>query len=232
MDTSSTVQYKVEAVKKEGAESDLDSIRRVVLEHAKLGWILVEASGDENLMPSLIFEKSANAANEMLVEQIVKKEGEDELMQVQEQLNQWNNAGWLPLTVLDSIFTHPIAVLEKVTSTPADADLMVTTVTAGVFESVPKAILEEVETQSASNKTLKTIMNSGLHPILIFGGNTAGTKYKYEVEYAQGGLFSNRTKELAKLIEHRAGEGWHVCGAFEDSFRMPCVVFRRTASQA
>jgi len=229
MDTSSTIQYKIETPKKNAGESDLDSIKRVVQEQAKQGWRIVEASGDENLHPSLIFEKSAQPVGELLVEEIPKSKGSTDVIEVYKKLEQHNAEGWLPLTVLDSIFSQPIAICEKANSTPADPQLLIKSVKAGVFASIPKAILEEVEAEATNKRTLKTIMNSGLEPVLLFGGNTSGKTYKYEVEYAEGGLFSNRAKELAKLIEHRANDGWHLCGAFEDSFRMPCVVFSREA---
>jgi hypothetical protein len=229
MGTSSTIQYKIETPTKQTGESDLDSIRRVVLEQAKQGWRIVEASGDENLKPSLIFEKSEGPIGEILVEEIPKVKGSTDVVEVYKKLEQHNEEGWLPLTVLDSIFTQPIAILEKADTTPADPQQLLKSVSAGMFESIPKAILEEVEAEAVSKRTLKTVMNSGLEPVLLFGGNTTGKTYKYEIEYANGGLFSNRAKELTKLIEHRANDGWHLCGAFEDSFRMPCVVFRREA---
>jgi hypothetical protein len=229
MDTSSTIQYKIETAKKTAGESDLDSIRNLVMDQAKQGWRIVEASGDENLKPSLIFEKSAQPIGEIRVEEIAKVKGSTDVIQVYEKLEQYNTEGWLPLTVLDSIFTQPIVVLEKAASSPADPQLLLKAVKAGVFESIPKAILEETEAEAINKRTLKTIMNSGLEPVLMFGANTSGKTYKYEVEYAKGGLFSNRAKELTKLVEHRANDGWHLCGAFEDSFRMPCVVFRHEA---
>lgn len=234
MDTSATIQYKIDVVKKNSGESEVDAIRRVVQEHAKQGWKVVEAAGDENLVPSLIFEKCADAVSlEIRVEALPKPaQGDTDLHEVHQKLNDMNQEGWLTLTVLDSIFTHPIAIMQKTDSKPADAELLIKSVSAGVFDSIPKAILEEVRTEATgNNRTLRTVMNSGLHPILIFGDNKGGAAFDYEVEYAQGGLFSNRSKELSKLIDHRAQKGWQVCGAFEDSFRMPCVVFRKSADK-
>jgi hypothetical protein len=230
METSSTIQYKIETTKKNPGESDLDSIRRLVLEQAKQGWRIVEASGDENLKPSLIFEKASGPLGEIRVEEIAKVKGSTDVVQVYNKVDEYNAEGWLPLTVLDSIFTQPIVVLEKAASSPADPQLLLKAVCSGVFESIPKAILEEVEAEALNKRTLKTIMNSGLEPVLMFGANVSGKTYKYEVEYAKGGLFSNRAKELTKLVEQRANDGWHLCGAFEDSFRMPCVVFNREST--
>lgn len=231
MTLSTKFRYALEAVKKNAGETDVDAIKRIVVERAKNGWRVVEASGDENLQPALIFEEDVTGEcrqYEYEVLEVPNVEGQDQISELREKLMELNNEGWLVLTVLDSIITRPIAILRKTDRKPADAALNLKMVSCGTFESVPNAIMKEVTNQQTKNNwMLKAIVNGGLHPVLIFGETESAELDEFMVEYADGGLFSNRQKELGRLIEERAAEGWRVSGAFEDSFRMPCVVFHR-----
>src|SRR5262249_24639519 len=90
---------------------------------------------------------------------------------------------------------------------------------------------ELLDQQVRNDFTLTSIMHGGLNPVLVLVSKEADPPYEYLVDYAKGGIFSNKTTKLTDLISARSAEGWEVCGAFEDSFLWPCVVFRRLTDE-
>lgn len=231
----SIVEYQVEPVRKQAGESEVKAIERMVLEHAEKDYELVEACGDEIRMPNLIFAKIAadNKKPELKVEEIVHVKGKGEIDEIRNRLLELNEQGWFPLSVLDSPLTPPIAIYKKIDRTPAVNQIEVVPLSINLLGQTAKSIKDEILAQELrSNLTPRTVMSSGLTPVVIFVSREKRSADEYMVEHAKGGIFSNASKRLTDLIRGRSLEGWQVCGAFEDEVFMPCVVFGRSMDSA
>jgi len=224
------LEHMVEPLRKNNGEDDVEAIRRIVRDHAERGWEIVEACGDEVRMPVLIFRKLAlqEGVPEYIIEEIPPARGEDEIAAVTERLWQMRDENFMPACILDSPISKPVAVFKKSSKPLTDVRIEVVVVPLVVFERIGTAIVYELlDQQVCKNLTLACIIHGGLNPILVLTANDSGTPYQYLVDYAKSGIFSNKATTLATLIQSRTGEGWEVCGAFEDAFLWPCVVFRR-----
>ncbi|HEY9871737.1 MAG TPA: hypothetical protein V6D08_21450 [Candidatus Obscuribacterales bacterium] len=234
MDSTATsarvLEYKVEPLRKDVGETDVEAVRRTVEQHARDGWEIVDSCGDEVRQPVLIFQQmpAGSPMPEYQVLEVPHARGEDEIRAVSEKLWQMKEEGWLPECILDSPISTPVAVLRKSTG-PTEAVLIkLFVVAAGVFEQTTEAIINELlDQQVRSNFTLKCIMHGGLNPVLVLQSKETEDPFEYLIEHAKGGIFGNKTTRLTDLISSRSAEGWQVCGAFEDAFLWPCVVFRR-----
>jgi hypothetical protein len=233
MDGSNTrliVEYLAEPVRKQAGESEVKAIERMVLDHAEKGFELVEACGDEIRMPNLIFAKTLASGKkpELKVEEIAHVRGKGEIDEIRNRLLELNDQGWFPLCVLDSPLTPPIAIYKKVDRTPAADRIEVVPIAINLLGQTAKAINDEIMSQEMRNNLRpRTVMSSGLTPVVIFVSREKKGMEEYLVEHAKGGIFSNASKRLTDLIRGRSLEGWQVCGAFEDETLMPCVVFSR-----
>jgi hypothetical protein len=230
--TGVIVEYQVDPVQKQSGESEVHAIERLVRGRAEKGFELLEACGDEIRMPNLIFAKTGTdqKAPELKVEEIAHVKGKGEIDEVRERLLELNDQGWFPLCVLDSPLVPPIAIYKKVDQSPAIQRIEVIPLEISLIGQMAKSIKDEIFTQQISNKIqLRTVMASGLTPVLIFLSKKEKGTDDFLVEHAKGGVFSNASKKLSELIKQRSLEGWQVCGAFEDQMLMPCVVFRRPA---
>jgi hypothetical protein len=228
--THEIVEYQVEPVHKKQGETEPKAIERMVLEYAGKGFELVEACGDEIRMPNLIFARtpSGKEASTFKVEEVKHIRGKDEVDEVRERLLELNDEGWFPLCVMDSPLTPPIAIFKKVDKTPATASIDVVLMPISILGHTAKNIEQELLAQQLSHQcSLRTVMASGLTPVLIFVAKEKAAADLFLVEHAKGGIFSNASRKLTELIRARSLEGWQVCGAFEDETLMPCVVFRR-----
>lgn len=222
-----TPEYKVEHLTP--GQDELASLLKVVEQQADLGWELVEACGDEKRSPVLIFEKRPESATRTYkVEHIPTIAGADEITAVNYRLAELNEAGWKPLTVLDSPVTRPIGVFVESAARPAEPRLLVEPVPLGVFEKTEPVLMKELLAQQLKDRRrLITIMHGGLHPVLIFGSAPPEGSDEFLIEYARQGIFKNETRSLIELIVQRQQEGWYVAAAFEDEWLWPCVVLRR-----
>lgn len=238
MDAAATrarvLDYRVEPLSKNAGESDVDAIKRILDRLAEEGWEIVDSCGDEVRMPVLIFQKRryGSPQPEYQVEEVPSARGEDEIQVVSEHIWQMKEQGWLPECILDSPISVPVAVFSKSTQPTENILVKALVVTVGVFEKTTETIVNELlDQQVRSNFTVTCIMHGGLNPVLILQSKDTERPYEYIVEHAKGGIFSNKTTKLNDLISSRTAEGWEVCGAFEDSFLWPCLIFRRPTEE-
>lgn len=225
-----TLEYKVEPLRKDTGESDAEAVKRLIEKESADGWVIVDSCGDEVRMPVLIFRKLPPGwpAVEYRVEEIPHARGEDEIKAVSDKLWAMKELGWLPECVLDSPITTPVGIFKKAARSTENVLLKILIVTVGVFEKTTETIVNELlDQQVRSNFALKCVMHGGLNPVLILQSKDTDQPYEYIVEYAKGGIFSNKATKLTDLISTRTTEGWQVCGAFEDAFLFPCIVFWR-----
>jgi hypothetical protein len=224
-----SLKYKVQPLLKEGGESDADAVRKLLVANRAEGWEVVDSCGDEIRMPVLIFRKAASdMVPEYRVEEIPHARKQDELQAVSDRLWSLRDEGWICQCVLDSPISVPVGIFSQSTQPLTDKQIKVIIVTAGMFEKTINTIVEELlDQQVKDNLGLQCVMHGGLNPVLIMMTKDSTNPFEYLVEHAKGGIFSNQSRKLTELIESRAAEGWDVCGAFEDSFMFPCVIFRR-----
>ncbi len=225
-------EYAVVPLARQSGESDEAALQRILSEQAQLGWQVVDSCGDEVRRPVLIFRKLAGGARPTLytVERVPHIKGQDDIADVRERLWKKKEEGWIPACVLDSPVTPPVAVFRKAESSTEGLLLKVSEVSPTILEKIEEAIVYELlDQQVRDNLTAECIMHGGVNPVLILLTKDTEQPFEYLVEHAKGGLFKNQTSKLTALITARAAEGWQVCGAFEDSFFWPCVVFRRPA---
>jgi len=233
MDTTAgpSLKYCVEALHLQHGETEAEAIHRIVFEKAKDGWELVEACGDEIRMPSLIFKHPLVAPCQYEVDTIAHAKGQGGVDDIRAALIDRHDQGWLVLTVLDSPLSPPIAVYRKKDMKPGENTTKLVVLPISIFGSTADSVKTEISQQEVRNDCrLRTIMHSGLAPVLIFLSNTGEPECEYHVEHASGGFFTDHERKLSDLINERAHEGWKVCGAFEDESLLPCVVFCRAAS--
>lgn len=226
--TRKVAQYKLEQLKGKPGQSEVEKVKASIEENAAQGWELVEACGDEIRMPVLVYMKaeSPHSKDEYRVEAVTHARGENEMDALRNVLIDYNEQGWLLLTVLDYPMSPPIAIWRKVEKTPAVNKVQVVLVPIGVFSNTEQAIKDELARHELNEKTgLRTVMNSGLSPVLVFMSKDEAQE-DYLVEHA--GLSLHPQKKLADLITKRAAEGWLVSAAFEDEKLSPCVIFRRS----
>jgi len=234
MDTtrSQTLRYSVEALHKKHGETEAVAIQRIVNERAKDGWELVEACGDEIRRPSLIFVSEPGAkSSEYLAEAVPHAKGHGDIDDLRDTLINRHDDGWLVLTVLDSPLSPPVAVFKKADMKPGERTTKLVILPISILGSTANTVKKEISEQEVRNNCrLRSIMHSGLAPVLIFLENTGEPECEYHVEHASGGFFVGHDKRLTDLINLRDREGWKLCGAFEDESLLPCVVFCREAS--
>jgi hypothetical protein len=228
------LEYRVEPLSKTAGESDTDAAKRILGELAGLGWEIVDSCGDEVGKPVLIFQKRKYGTPnpDYRVEEIPHARGEDEIREVSEKIWQLKEEGWLPECILDSPVSNPVGIFSKSTRPTEPVLVKVVVVAVGMFEKTTEMIVNELlDQQVRNNFSVTCIMHGGLNPVLVLQSKELDKPYEYLVEHAKGGIFSNTTTKLTDLISTRADEGWEVCGAFEDSFLWPCVVFRRPTDE-
>lgn len=227
------LEHKTEPLRKRSGESDVEAMLRIITSHAVSGWQLVEACGDEIGVPILIFRRLPAGAPmpRYAVEEIPAIRGQEEIQTVTDYLWKMHDLNWLPVCVLDSPISTPIAVFQLSLEPIKDIEIQVIRLPMDLFEKGAISIVYELlDQQITRNLSLKCIVHGGLSPILVLISKDVDTNYNYLVDHARGGIFSNQFKTLADLVNERSSRGWEVCGAFEDSFLWPCVVFRRTTS--
>jgi hypothetical protein len=236
MDSAKTVEsleYRIEPLHKKHGETETVAIQLMVDNMAAQGWELVEACGDEIRMPSLIFVKDANASQQKyLSETVPHVRGQGEVDDIRSQLFNRHDEGWIVLTVLDSPLSPPIAVYRKdVLKDQNENTAKLIILPVSILGNTSETVKTEITQQEIRNNCrLRSIMHSGLSPVLIFLQHTGQPEYEYLVEHARSGLFTGHLKKLGDLINARAKEGWKVCGAFEDESLLPCVVFYKEAA--
>ncbi|PWT98075.1 MAG: hypothetical protein C5B53_07155 [Candidatus Melainabacteria bacterium] len=229
------LEYLAVPVGKQAGESEVKAIERIILAHAEKGFELVEACGDEIRMPNLIFAKTLTSGKkpELKVEEIAHVKGKGEIDEIRSRLLELNDQGWFPLSVLDSPLTPPIAIYKKVERAPAVERIEVVPIAISLLGQKARAIKDEILSQEMRNNLRpRTVMSSGLTPVVIFVSREKRAMEEYLVEHAKGGIFSKASKRLTDLIRGRSLEGWQVCGAFEDETLMPCLVFSRHTDKA
>lgn len=227
-------QYSVEPFHKMPGETEVSALKRILADYVSRGWQIVDSCGDEVRMPVLIFEKVASdaAKPEYLVEQVPHAKGHDDVADVRERLWSKKEDNWMPVCVMDSPVTTPVAVFKKAEQPIENLLVKVIEVTPTLLEKVAEAIVYELlDQQVRDNLSLKCVMHGGINPVLVMITKDTDQPYEYLVEHAKGGIFKNQTRKLTELIEARSAEGWQVCGAFEDSFFWPCVIFHRSTEE-
>ncbi len=224
------LEHIVEPFQKRNGESDIATMQRMLGARGHTGWELVDVCGDELRMPVLVFRRMAelNESPLYLVEEVPHKNHQNEVQNVIDHLWDRLQNDWLPVCILDSLFTSPVAVLKKSKTSCRSKHVKAIPLAPEFFGRLENSITTElVDQQLRNNMTLACVMHGGLHPILIMISKDDDQPYDYLVEHASGGFFKNQTKTLSDLIQSRILEGWEVCGAFEDVFLWPCVIFRR-----
>ncbi len=221
--------YKVQPLKKEPHETDVQALERILSAEADGGWEIIEACGDETRHPQLIFAKqSEKSTPQYKVAEVPGIVGSTEVQDVNQLLDSMNAEGWLPLTVLDAPLARPIGVFKLVDKKPANENVIAVLLPLGMFEKTESAFMDEITKRALhERRSLTTIMHFGLYPALIYVTEESTPHEEYLVEYAKSGIFRNETKSLNEVITARAKEGWFLSGAFEDELLWPCLVFRR-----
>ena len=223
-------EHKIEPVRKLSGDSDAAAVLRIVTRNALSGWELVEACGDELHIPVLIFRRlpAGTPAPRYLVEEVPTIAGEDEIHTVSSYLWLMYDRSWLPVCVMDSPFSRPVAVFKLSNTSKNPVELQLLPVSLDLFgKGTVSIVYELLDQQITRNLTLQCIMHGGVYPILVLTTKDVDTNYTYLVDHAKGNAFTNQSTTLADLINERTNNGWEVCGAFEDWFLWPCVAFRR-----
>lgn len=224
----------VEPIHKRSGESGLAAVEHIIADRAQKGWELRESCGDELGIPVLIFQKLPieHATPEYVVEEVWHFKGEDDIQAVTSRLWQMLDDGWLPASILHSPFTRPVVILKKSDTIPTETRIKSVVVPIEVFENTATSIIYELLDQQVHfNFTLACVMSGGLNPVLILVSKTTPKPFEYLIEHTKGSVFRSQSIKLYELINKRTQEGWQVCGAFEDSFLWPCVIFRRPTNE-
>lgn len=77
-------------------------------DRSRQGMHLIEACGNENRQPALIFERGEYRDIEYLVEVIPSAKNQDDLTTMTRVLNKFNSLGWKLITVLDRPLARPV----------------------------------------------------------------------------------------------------------------------------
>jgi hypothetical protein len=223
-------EHKTEPFHKRQNESEVEAVQRIVNDHAFKGWELIETCGDEILRPVFVFRRIpvGEPAPQYLAKEVPAVKGQEEIQTVANYLWDMHDQGWLPVCVLNSPVSQPLAVFRRSLEPLDKVQIQLVAVAPEIFPMKTNSLVFELLDQQISrNLALQCVIHGGLYLILVLVSKEPDTNYQYLTDHANAGLFGNQCRSLEDLINKRNENGWEVCGAFEDSFLWPCLVFRR-----
>jgi hypothetical protein len=236
MNTASTTRFLrlvnfVEPYLKRPLENDVQAVTRMLYARAKSGWEVVDMCRDEMHIPSLIYKRTdtINRKPNYLIEEIRLDESKGELDSIIHYLNERAKDNWLPSCILETVFYPPIAVMQRSTQTSnVPVRFKAHPLALELFGRRTNYIANQLfELQSKEHLKMACLIRNGLNPVLLMSSMGSEEPFDYMVDHAFGGFYRNQTTTLSDLITERSEEGWHVCGAFQDVFEWPCVIFKR-----
>lgn len=235
MNTSSASRFVrlvnfVEPYARRPLETDVQALTRMLNARAKAGWEIVDMCRDELHVPTLIYRSIQSPALKptYLIEEIKMNEGVDEIESIIYFLNERSKYGWLPSCILETDFHPPIAVMHRAEKERDDVRFRAHPLQLQLFGRRTNYIANQLfDLQTNEHLSMSCLIRNGLNPVLLMAEGEYSEPFDFMVDHAFGGFFRNQTTTLSDLITARSEEGWHVCGAFQDVFEWPCVIFKR-----
>lgn len=229
----------VEAYVRRPLETDVQALTRMLHARAKAGWEVVDMCRDELHVPTLIYKRLEDALDKpsYLIEEI-KLEEPEEIDSIVLYLNERAKDNWRPCCILETEFHPPIAVMRRSAASEnsggrEEIGFKAYPLALQLFGRRTNYIANQLfDLQTNNHMTMSCLIRNGLNPNLIMASGEYTEPFDYMVDHAFGGFYRNQTTTLSDLITSRSEEGWHVCGAFQDVFEWPCVIFKRETISA
>ncbi len=240
MNSSSTTRFVrlvnfVEPYARRPLETDIQALTRMLNTRAKAGWEVVDMCRDELRVPTLIYKSIESPAKKptYLIEEIKMEAGRADVDSMIYYLNERAKTGWLPSCIFETEFYPPIAVMHQAQQGCDEVKFRAHPLQLQLFGRRTNYIANQLfDLQSNQHLSMACLIKNGLNPVLIMAEGEFSEPFDFMVDHAFGGFFRNQTTTLSDLITARSEEGWHVCGAFQDVFQWPCVIFKRETISA